>query len=42
MTTRKIDEKTIYELTKVMFENLKEVQQIHSAAKYITPEKTQP
>ncbi|MCG3472455.1 TAXI family TRAP transporter solute-binding subunit [Xenorhabdus bovienii] len=38
MTTRKIDEKTIYELTKVMFENLKEVQQIHSAAKYITPE----
>lgn len=38
MTTRKIDEKTIYELTKVMFENQKEVHQIHSSAKYILPE----
>ncbi|MDX7989322.1 TAXI family TRAP transporter solute-binding subunit [Xenorhabdus sp. 12] len=38
MTTREIDEKTIYELTKVMFENQKEVHQIHSSAKYILPE----
>ncbi|MEQ1962475.1 TAXI family TRAP transporter solute-binding subunit [Xenorhabdus khoisanae] len=38
MTTRKIDEKTIYELTKAMFENQKEVHQIHSSAKYILPE----
>ncbi|WP_237387043.1 TAXI family TRAP transporter solute-binding subunit [Xenorhabdus sp. Sc-CR9] len=38
MTTRGIDEKTIYELTKVMFENQKEVHQIHSSAKYILPE----
>ncbi|MBD2780547.1 TAXI family TRAP transporter solute-binding subunit [Xenorhabdus szentirmaii] len=38
MTTRLIDEKTIYELTKVMFENQKEVHQIHSAAQYILPE----
>ncbi|CDG21557.1 TRAP-type transport system substrate-binding protein [Xenorhabdus poinarii G6] len=35
MTSGKIDKKTIYELTKVMFEHQKEVRQIHSAAKYI-------
>ncbi|PHM48713.1 TAXI family TRAP transporter solute-binding subunit [Xenorhabdus sp. KK7.4] len=38
MTTREIDEQIVYELTKSMFENLKEVHQIHSAAKYISPE----
>ncbi|MBW7984181.1 TAXI family TRAP transporter solute-binding subunit [Enterobacillus tribolii] len=37
-TTRFIDEKTIYTLTKTMFENLPDVHQVHSSAKYISLE----
>lgn len=38
MTTTSIDNDLVYELTKTMFENLPEVHQVHSAAKYITTE----
>ncbi len=38
MTTTSIDDQLVYELTKTMFENLPEVHQVHSAAKYITTE----
>jgi uncharacterized protein len=33
-----LDEKLVYDLTKTLFENLQEVHQVHSAAKYISLE----
>lgn len=33
-----LDEKLVYDLTKTLFENLPEVHQVHSAAKYISLE----
>jgi TRAP transporter TAXI family solute receptor len=38
VTISPIDEKIVYDLTKAMFENLPEVHQVHSAAKYISLE----
>ncbi|MFA1238579.1 TAXI family TRAP transporter solute-binding subunit [Serratia odorifera] len=38
VSIRQIDEKIVYDLTKTMFENLPEVHQVHSSAKYISLE----